>query len=231
MIDRKIIFFSDLEGTILRESDGNFDDKDFYDLISELSKLGNVTNSTIEIRLVSPVGFKKMDLIIDRMENILVRHSKLTNSGNVKLIEAAASSYDLRDEFFAPKVSNKITELPKTQNGNPNGAQEQKRRYVKLVVDTENDTQNVPFLYIYAGNGRNDITAMKSLKSVKNNFIICPKNSRTAIKQMADFVSEKTDILGIIDGIHEINKKIRERRIDNSKRNINENCRRENEQI
>ena len=34
-----IILYSDLEGTLLRESDGKYDDADMYDFLTQLDKL------------------------------------------------------------------------------------------------------------------------------------------------------------------------------------------------
>ena len=63
---------------------------------------------------------------------------------------------------------------------------------------------------IYCGNGQNDLSAIQYIKE-KKGFIVCPKNSRTMAKQKADFVSNRTDLLGIAEGIEKINEKIAKR--------------------
>ena len=69
---------------------------------------------------------------------------------------------------------------------------------------------------IYCGNGRNDLDAMDYIKRLKQGFIVCPKNSRHEAKAKTTLVSDKTDLLGITDGISKINKLI-EKRIEPNK--------------
>lgn len=75
---------------------------------------------------------------------------------------------------------------------------------------------NELIMAIYCGNGRNDLDAMDYIKRLKQGFIVCPKNSRHEAKAKTTLVSDKTDLLGITDGISKINKLI-EKRIEPNK--------------
>lgn len=211
MKNKRILFFSDLEGTILRDSDGKFDEKDFNNLVGELSKMGDLTKSTVEIRLVSPIGFKRMDKIVDKMDSIISKYfMKARKISNVKLVEAVASPYDIADDISASRrISRKITPLPHVTYS-PDIAREAKRRYLKYVFESFKEPSNIA-LSIYAGNDRNDIDAMLIVKKEKNGFTVCPKNSIAQIKEISDFVSDENDILGVIEGVSKINKKIEKR--------------------
>ena len=66
MKKRKVILlFSDLEGTILRESDGNFDPETMYGFLSQLHKLQLLTGADVHMHLVSPVFQKQMQEVTD----------------------------------------------------------------------------------------------------------------------------------------------------------------------
>lgn len=213
MNTQKILFFSDLEGTILRDSDGKFDDSDFFKLINELNVLGNLTTSDVEIRLVSPIGFTQMTNIINRIEGIISNYFKTKNAKpNVKFIEAAASNHDLNlDPFIRRKISNKIVELRLSSSGRrrEDVPSEAKRKYVAstMAAYAEQDI----CMCIYAGNDFNDIGAMSLIKQRKNGFTICPQNSKPELHKFATYKSSKTDIHGIIDGLENINKNISKR--------------------
>ena len=61
MKKRKVILlFSDQEGTILKESDGNFDPETMYGFLSQLHKLQQLTGADVQMHLVSPVFQKQM---------------------------------------------------------------------------------------------------------------------------------------------------------------------------
>lgn len=212
MKKKKILFFSDLEGTILREYDGDFSEEDFYKLLTNLQQLSEITNSLVEIRLVSPIGFKRMNEIVDKMESVMVRHGILNESReNVRLIEAAASPFDINDDvYFKQTLSRKIIPLPKVYSIN-DLSREEKKKYTQTVFEYETNPEDVSMI-IYAGNGRNDLLAMQAIKRLKKSFLICPKNSRREVKEISDYVSDKTDIKGITDGIDQIIYALRRRK-------------------
>lgn len=216
MIDKKILFFTDLEGTILRDSDGKFDELDFYDLVTELEELGKLTHSSTEMRLVSPIGFKRMDRVVDQMDTVIMRYFKGKNS-NVRLVEAAASPFDMKDDFLASHrhLSKKIIPLPKVSFSS-DIARDAKRKYLKYVLDSYKDDKSV-LLTIYAGNDRNDLDAMGIIKRRKDGFTLCPENSIEQVKAISDFVSDKSDIEGIIEGLSKINENIRKRNVSKDK--------------
>ena len=78
----------------------------------------------------------------------------------------------------------------------------------KAIVD--NEYKNL-IMAIYCGNGRNDLDAMKYIRNRKDGFVVCPQNSRQQAKAIANFVSKKTDLFGISEGIGNINKEIEKR--------------------
>ena len=60
---------------------------------------------------------------------------------------------------------------------------------------------------------------MKFLKDQKKeNKIICPKNSRTAVKGIADYIGETTDINGVIAGLEKLNESLRSKKIEEDER-------------
>lgn len=221
MKNKKILFFSDLEGTILRDSDGRFDDQDFLNLVQELSQMGLLTDSTIDLRLVSPIGFKKMDSVVGKMESLIIKYfvSKHQNP-NVQLVEAASSPFDIENDFTdIRRISKKVVPLPQVLYGR-NTAGMSKKKYVSYVYDSFGENNEI-LLSVYAGNDINDIEAIRYIKGQDNGFAICPKNGITQVQELSDFVSSKDDILGIIDGVSQINEKIK-RRVERSQRDLDD---------
>lgn len=168
MGNKKILYFSDLEGTLLREKDGEVDDKDLFDLVTELAKLGTLTKSDIDIRLISPVGFKKMNATVDKIDRVIARQSLLDkkNKTKIRLVEAAASPFDIGDDIFLERrMSKKLVQLPEVIRLSDK-SRDEKKKYIDLVINNQSDPNDVS-LYIYSGNGRNDIDAMKELKKTE----------------------------------------------------------------
>ena len=49
---------------------------------------------------------------------------------------------------------------------------------------------------------------MKTVKRTGVGYVVCPKNSRTEVKNIANFVSEKEDLQGITECLESLNKQL-----------------------
>lgn len=198
MEKKEIVFFTDLEGTILRETDGEVNQRGFMLLLSELAKLQKNLNGKVKINIVSPIPMKKMKEIIDLLDNLIVKYS-MDKSNRLDLINSAVAFQD--DEYIREDYRYDVIEPFPLTNGD--GGERGKEKYVKAWMEEYKNAE----LYIYAGNGRNDILAMKKIKTSPRGIVICPDNSRTEVKKIADYVSKNEDILGIVEGLRKINAK------------------------
>ena len=177
----KTIIFSDLEGTMLRESDHSYSDEDMFNFLQCLDCFCKTTNSIPEIHLVSPIEGKSMDKYLTKIDKNIRSFKKITQS-NISYIHRAYCSQD-RD-FSARISSNIIATKPPTERN----FQSWKSVYVQEVC--RRNTQRFPddmLYFIYFGNGRNDFKAMEINKQYHGKNI-CPQNSRTAVKALSDFV-------------------------------------------
>lgn len=208
--DKKILLFSDLEGTILREIDGKYDKEAMYNFLAQIDRLQQLADAEVHIHLVSPVYRKQMEEIMDRIDDDIVRYNMLhPDHDRIPMIECGTFTPDrgmyeqeyLGDRVMPLKMPIDSTQFDTSRYGKAN--------YVKTWCDMYNDREEL-FMTIYCGNGQNDLSAMDCVKA-KKGFIVCPSNSRTLAKQKADFVSNRTDLPGITEGIENINKKIAER--------------------
>ena len=213
-----IILYSDLEGTILRESDGEYDDADMYGFLSQLDKLQQLTNATVQMHIVSPIDQKSMTELLDKLDSSISAYRRLQKGRKLNFIEGAAA-YPLDDRALMSmgtrhfKIDPRIIELRKpinTSDKNPAGTG--KIGYVKewtTQIKKRDDKEVI--MQIYCGNGRNDLLAMDFITNQKNGFVVCPSNTRTAAKAKTQFVSNKTDLPGITEGIARINMEIGKR--------------------
>lgn len=55
-----ILYFTDLEGTMLREKDGQYDREELYKLFGQLSDLQNSLQADVKINIVSPIFMEQM---------------------------------------------------------------------------------------------------------------------------------------------------------------------------
>lgn len=213
-----IILYSDLEGTILRESDGEYDDADMYDFLSQLDKLQQLTGATVQMHIVSPIDQKAMTEILDKLDSSFSAYRRLQKGRKLNFINGAAA-YPLDDRTLMSmgtkhfKIDSRIIDLRKpisADDKNPAGTG--KFGYVKewsTQIKQRDDKEVI--MQIYCGNGRNDLFAMDFINSQKNGFVVCPSNTRTAAKAKTQFVSNKTDLPGITEGITRINMEIEKR--------------------
>lgn len=80
-MDKKdvIMLYSDFEGTILRESDGNYDDMEMYNFLKQLSKLQELTGAKVKMHIVSPISKNDMSKKLERLDkNFLERVKQIS---------------------------------------------------------------------------------------------------------------------------------------------------------
>lgn len=208
-----ILLFSDLEGTILRELDGQYSDEDMNAFLSQIDELQKLTEAEVHLHLVSPVYIKQMEQIMRKIDGNIAKYN-LTNKVKkyIPPIESAAA-YPETEMLAEDFLGDRIVALKKPINEMDfDTAQHGKQHYVRLWCETYNESQRKELLMaIYCGNGRNDLTAMNYVNKQKQGFVVCPQNSRREAKAKAFHVSEKTDLLGITEGIEKINREIEKR--------------------
>ena len=216
-IDKKVILlFSDLEGTLLRESDGQYDDEAMFHFLEQLDKLEKNTDSKIHLHIVSPVDLTSMKNILKKLDNNICNYNSIKKS-NLSIPKGAIASKQ-NDGFFSSEYTEDRIFLFEGINTYDTFdiARSGKQRYVKEYVDVHKAKDDLA-MCIYCGNGRNDIDAMKTVKNSGVGYVLCPKNSRTEVKGSADFVSDKEDILGLTDCFQKLNDRIKTREVNNVK--------------
>lgn len=207
--EKIILLFSDLEGTILRESDGQYDDADMYEFLKQIDELQTITGASVKLHLVSPVSQKIMQQILDKIDRNINSYNKINRSHkDIAEIECAGAYTDdkmISEEF----LGDRIIPLKKPVSIQLfDTARYGKADYVNNWIETYNDSHSKELaMCIYCGNGRNDISAMSMVNATKG-YVVCPKNSRTKAKEIAFHVSNMTDLRGITDGIESINNEL-----------------------
>lgn len=211
-----VLLFLDLEGTILREEDGLYDDEEMYYFLEQIDKLQKNTNAQVKIHLVSPVYKDVMEKIMYKIDMNIHSYNRI-HRGNayIKEIEGAACypEEEMQSEEFE---GDRIVPLKRPINSQDfDTARYGKAHYVRNWYEAYDENVYTDIgMCIYCGNGRNDIAAIDYVNSRKNGFAVCPNNSRTDAKKRAFFVSEKTDLLGITEGIGAINERIEKRNVE-----------------
>lgn len=211
---RNILLFLDLEGTILRETDGEYDPEAMYQFLGQLDNLQSLTDAHVNLHLVSPVYKKQMEDIIDRIDRDITRYNKLhPEHDDIPEIECGSFTPNIgmpSEELFGDKtIALKMPVDSRQIDTSIYG----KANYVKQWCEIYQEGNKL-FMIIYGGNGVNDLSAMSYVKEQKSGFVLCPSNSRPQAQSKADFVSKKRNLPGITEGIQYINRKI-ERRASN----------------
>ena len=213
--EKNILLFLDLEGTILRETDGDYDQEAMYQFLGELDILQSLTDANVNIHLVSPVYKKQMEDIIKRIDRDIDRYNKLhSEHEDIPEIECGSFTPDIGmslEELFGDKTI--ALKMPKDSRQIDTSIYG-KANYVKQWCEMYQERKKL-FMTIYGGNGINDLSAMSYVKEQKSGFVICPSNSRPQAQSKADFVSERRNLLGIIEGIQYINGQILKRTTNN----------------
>ena len=199
-----ILYFTDLEGTMLREKDGQYDREELYKLFGQLSDLQNSLQADVKINIVSPIFMEQMKKLVSHFNLEIARYNRSNPSSRLDEINAAMASLD-SNQYFDPNYTYDVIEpFPRIAE---DGGERGKMQHVSNWMDIFPNAK----LYIYAGNGRNDILAMRKVLSSPRGAVICPTNSRTQVKEIATFVSDKEEMEGIIEGLSRLNERVRTR--------------------
>lgn len=198
--EKIILLFLDLEGTILRESDWKYSSKDMYDFLSQIKRLQELTNRKVNMHLVSPIYASKMKQFMARInDNICKFNESYHFNDYIPEIKNAGACPDLdtieEDEHFKDNI---IFFKKPINSRDFHIAEYGKELYVHAWYETYK--KNL-IMAIYCGDSGNDLRAINYIRSLKNGFIICPKNSKDEIKKRAHFIGNKTDLPGITEGL------------------------------
>lgn len=216
-VTKTILIFSDLEGTILKEENGQYDEEEMQQFLAQIDKMQQMTDAEVRIHLVSPVYKEQMKKVMDDIDKSILRYNvKNRPKEKIEYLEGAAAYPEtdmLETEYSNTYLKDtRIAELKKPISMSQfefDLATHGKLNYVRSWYDDYNERENKDLLLaIYMGNGRNDIEAMRFLSSKKQGVIICPSNSRRQIKASAFNVGTKEDLPGLTEGIAKINDRI-----------------------
>lgn len=217
MKDKKVILlFSDLEGTILGEENGNYSEEEMNLFLEQIDRMQKSTNTKIHLHLVSPVFESQMEKVIDKIDTDIIKYNINNKEGSfIEEIEGGSCTQEIGVSQDYKKFQSKVVPFKKPINTKEADASIYgKETYIRSWCDYYKE-KGLLKTAIYCGNGRNDVLAMKHVKEKANGFVVCPKNSRPDVKKIADFVSDKLELLGITEGLAKINDEI-EKRIDKS---------------
>lgn len=227
-MEKIILVYSDLEGTILKESNRTFEDLEMYNFLKQLSRLQELMDAKVRMHIVSPISQNEMTEILKNLDASFFNFNKIQKEPiqKLKLIEGAAAS--AKDEFmsgpkkeetfnrFIKRMDQRIVDLKRPSNPNDdNPAGYGKLNYVRSWTAMSEEQYDVKMI-IYCGNGRNDLASMDYVNTKKGGFVICPKNSRHEAQAKTKFVGKKTDLPGITEGFAELNRLL-ERKLNPAK--------------
>lgn len=207
---KKLIIFADLEGTLLRDSDKQYDEREMYGFLSKVSKLQQKANLIAEIHLVSPMILEVMKGVMDRMDKTIRRYNSIHQAEGkqeIPYITGATASPEVSEEDCY-LVDDRILPLPKRYTAVADSSAVEKEHYVKSWLEALTDRVG---MVIYCGNDMNDLFAMKYVKGLFNGYSICPDNSKDEIKANSNFVGKQNDLLGITEGLEYVLERISKR--------------------
>lgn len=215
---KRLMLFTDLEGTILRESDGKYDEEEMVQFLSKIEELQKLTGMLVDIHIVSPMLPDMMKRIIDRLDKSIFEYNSKHQHSICVIAGATASPESKAEECYL--VDKRIMPLPKGV-ASITDASFGKKHYVREWYNAMRDKDRFG-MAIYCGNGRNDVGAMRFIKEQKLGYIVCPKNSRTEIRGLVDHLSTKEDLPGITEGIEYVIKELKERKKGDKEKNDDE---------
>lgn len=201
MNNKAILMFCDLEGTLLNEKNGTLDARKLFRFFDQINKIQQTTKSTVYLHLLSPIPLNIMNEVLDKLDTYIAKYNREKRTF-IRDIQGATASYPAgisQEE----NTYDRIAPFPEraTKDAYDIAAQG-KLEYVEKWI---RGISNLDFC-IYAGNGRNDFKAIDYIRKNSRGYSICPDNSRKAVKKIATFTSENTDIEGIIDGLDRLNQ-------------------------
>lgn len=199
-----IVIFTDLEGTILREIDGKYDETEMFQFLRQINRLEKLEDATAQIHILSPMTVDQMKYILDELDEAFAKYNK-TSGNYVSYIKSAIAIQDNYTDWR--NIPNRML-LVKYKNLNQYG--EEKLSYVESYMKAHegDDIKKI----IYMGNGANDVMAMQKVKS-NNGIVICPYNSTDEVKKIATYKSNEEDLRGLVDGFSKLCQEVEKQKV------------------
>lgn len=199
-----IVIFTDLEGTILREIDGKYDETEMFQFLRQINRLEKLEDATAQIHILSPMTVDQMKYILDELDEAFAKYNK-TSGNYVSYIKSAIAIQDNYTDWR--NIPNRML-LVKYKNLNQYG--EEKLSYVESYMKAHegDDIKKI----IYMGNGANDVMAMQKIKS-NNGIVICPYNSTDEVKKIATYKSNEEDLRGLVDGFSKLCQEVEKQKV------------------
>lgn len=199
-----IVIFTDLEGTILREIDGKYDETVMFQFLRQINRLEKLEDATAQIHILSPMTVDQMKYILDELDEAFAKYNK-TSGNYVSYIKSAIAIQDNYTDWR--NIPNRML-LVKYKNLNQYG--EEKLSYVESYMKAHegDDIKKI----IYMGNGANDVMAMQKIKS-NNGIVICPYNSTDEVKKIATYKSNEEDLRGLVDGFSKLCQEVEKQKV------------------
>lgn len=199
-----IVIFTDLEGTILRDIDGKYDETEMFQFLRQINRLEKLEDATAQIHILSPMTVDQMKYILDELDEAFAKYNK-TSGNYVSYIKSAIAIQDNYTDWR--NIPNRML-LVKYKNLNQYG--EEKLSYVESYMKAHkgDDIKKM----IYMGNGANDVMAMQKIKS-NNGIVICPYNSTDEVKKIATYKSNEEDLRGLVDGFSKLCQEVEKQKV------------------
>lgn len=199
-----IVIFTDLEGTILRDIDGKYDETVMFQFLRQINRLEKLEDATAQIHILSPMTVDQMKYILDELDEAFAKYNK-TSGNYVSYIKSAIAIQDNYTDWR--NIPNRML-LVKYKNLNQYG--EEKLSYVESYMKAHkgDDIKKM----IYMGNGANDVMAMQKIKS-NNGIVICPYNSTDEVKKIATYKSNEEDLRGLVDGFSKLCQEVEKQKV------------------
>lgn len=199
-----IVIFTDLEGTILREIDGKYDETVMFQFLRQINRLEKLEDATAQIHILSPMTVDQMKYILDELDEAFAKYNK-TSGNYVSYIKSAIA---IQDNYTGWRnIPNRML-LVKYKNLNQYG--EEKLSYVESYMKAHKNDDIKKMIYM--GNGANDVMAMQKIKS-NNGIVICPYNSTDEVKKIATYKSNEEDLRGLVDGFSKLCQEVEKQKV------------------
>ena len=199
-----IVIFTDLEGTILRDIDGKYDETVMFQFLRQINRLEKLEDATAQIHILSPMMVDQMKYILDELDEAFAKYNK-TSGNYVSYIKSAIA---IQDNYTGWRnIPNRML-LVKYKNLNQYG--EEKLSYVESYMKAHKDDDIKKMIYM--GNGANDVMAMQKIKS-NNGIVICPYNSTDEVKKIATYKSNEEDLRGLVDGFSKLCQEVEKQKV------------------
>lgn len=199
-----IVIFTDLEGTILREIDGKYDETVMFQFLRQINRLEKLEDATAQIHILSPMMVDQMKYILDELDEAFAKYNK-TSGNYVSYIKSAIA---IQDNYTGWRnIPNRML-LVNYKNLNQYG--EEKLSYVESYMKAHKDDDIKKMIYM--GNGANDVMAMQKIKS-NNGIVICPYNSTDEVKKIATYKSNEEDLRGLVDGFSKLCQEVEKQKV------------------